>query len=76
MSAKHLDRYAEIDDKCRSLLRNAMNRFDLSARAYERIIKISRTIADLAGRESITVQDISEAVLFRNLDRSTWQKIG
>src|SRR5574344_1872310 len=76
MSAKHLDRYAEIDDKCRSLLQNAMNRFDLSARAYERIIKISRTIADLAGRESITVQDISEAVLFRNLDRSTWQKIG
>src|SRR5574344_957636 len=40
MSAKHLDRYAEIDDKCRSLLQNAMNRFDLSARAYERIIKI------------------------------------
>src|SRR5574344_47294 len=76
MSAKQLDRYAEIDDKCRSLLQNAMNRFDLSARADERIIKISRTIADLAGRESITVQDISEAVLFRNLDRSTWQKIG
>lgn len=54
------------------LLRLAMNRFQLSARAYDRILRVARTIADLAGSERITSEHLSEAIGYRNMDRATW----
>ncbi|MEJ7643956.1 MAG: YifB family Mg chelatase-like AAA ATPase [Chryseolinea sp.] len=61
-----------ISDEGRSLLKTAMERIGLSARAYDRILKVSRTIADLAGCEEIHVDHLSEAITYRNLDREGW----
>ena len=72
MTPKLLNRYADIDDQCRSLLRTAMNRFNLSARAYDRIVKVARTIADLEASENIQSHHIAEAIGYRNLDRENW----
>ena len=54
------------------LLRQAMNRFQLSARAYDRILRVARTIADLEGSPNIQGNHIAEAVGYRNMDRSSW----
>jgi magnesium chelatase family protein len=61
-----------IDDDGRKLLKEAMLKFGLSARAYDRILKVSRTIADLAGKRSIEVDHLSEAITYRSLDREGW----
>lgn len=72
MNPALLKKYCTLDEKCISLLKIAMQKFGLSARAYDRIIKLSRTIADLAGNENITPQHIAEAIQYRSLDRDTW----
>ena len=69
MNSKLLARYARPDDKG---LKTAMNRFNLSARAYDRILKVSRTIADLEGCELIQPSHLAEAIGYRNLDREDW----
>lgn len=72
MNSRLLAVHAQLDKECMRLLEFAMKRFDMSARAYDRILKVSRTIADLAGSETILPAHVSEAISYRNLDRSTW----
>lgn len=72
MSSKLLQTYCDIDDSGRSLLKNAMERLSLSARAYDRILKVSRTIADLEASEAIKSEHLAEAIHYRSLDRETW----
>ena len=69
MTASLISRYCRIDSAERIFLTNLIDRLQLSARAYSRILKLARTIADLEGKESIDYTDISEAVQFRSLDR-------
>lgn len=72
MTPRLLHRFAEPDEAGREMLREAMNRLQLSARAYSRILKVARTIADLAGSEKVESMHVAEAVGYRNLDRSSW----
>jgi magnesium chelatase family protein len=72
MTSRLLAKYASLDDKCLRLLKTAMNRFNLSARAYDRILKVARTIADLENCEQIQPSHIAEAISYRNLDRENW----
>ncbi len=72
MNSALLKRYCDPDDTGRGLLKNAIEILGLSARAYDRILKVSRTIADLEGEESILPVHISEAISYRNLDREGW----
>ena len=72
MNSRLMKQYAQPDEEGMNLLREAMNRLQLSARAYDRILRVSRTIADLAGSDHILSAHISEAIGYRNLDRSNW----
>jgi magnesium chelatase family protein len=72
MDSKHLHKYAVPDNAGLALLKNAMQRLNLSARAYDRILKLSRTIADLDGSDSVCSHHLGEAINYRNLDRETW----
>nr|MBD5377361.1 YifB family Mg chelatase-like AAA ATPase [Bacteroides sp.] len=72
MTTRMLQTYARPDDKAMEVLRTTIEKFDMSARAYDRILKVARTIADLDGSETITAVHMREAVSYRNLDRSTW----
>ena len=72
MTPKLIAQHAVLDDTSLAMLKAAMTRFDLSARAYDRILKVARTIADLDSSESIQFQHIGEAIGYRNLDRGNW----
>ena len=72
MTEKLMEEYCQLDEASATFLKNAMERMQLSARAYSRILKVARTIADLEGTECIMLPHISEAVGYRNLDRSDW----
>jgi magnesium chelatase family protein len=72
MGPRLIRRYCRIDADSEAMLERAMNRLGLSARAYDRILKVSRTIADLEGADEIQSAHVSEAVHYRSLDRTYW----
>ena len=72
MNSSMLRQFAPLDKGCAELLELAMGRLNLSARAYDRIIKVARTIADLEGKANIEANHISEAIGYRSLDRESW----
>lgn len=69
MRSQHLREYCQLDDKSQNLLENAIGKLGLSARAMDRILKVSRTIADLAGENNILPSHIAEAIQYRTIDR-------
>ena len=72
MTERMIHQFAEPDEAGVEMLRIAMERLSLSARAYNKILKVARTIADLAGSENVMVDHLAEAISYRNLDRSDW----
>ena len=76
MTERMLHEFAEPDAESLDMLRMAMERLKLSARAYSRILKVARTIADLEGSEKVQSQHIAEAIGYRNLDRGDWAERG
>ena len=72
MSPRLIRKYCRIDSESETMLERAMARLGLSARAYDRILKVSRTIADLDDADAITSAHVSEAVHYRSLDRTYW----
>ena len=72
MNVKQIRKYCKLSDESMSLLKTAMEKLNLSARAYDRILKVARTIADLDSSENITPTHIAEAIQYRSLDRDGW----
>lgn len=72
MTKQMINQFCEIDQAGQNLLKRAMEKLGLSARAYDRILKVSRTIADLGDSESIKPEHLAEAIQYRSLDRDTW----
>ena len=72
MSSKLIRKYCQLDDAGTKLIKNAMEKLGLSARAYDRILKVSRTIADLDSNPNIKAEHIAEAIQYRSLDREDW----
>lgn len=72
MSSKQIRKFCVLDDASEQLLKMAMEKLGLSARAYDRILKVARTIADLSGMPEIKSEHISEAIQYRSLDRDYW----
>jgi magnesium chelatase family protein len=72
MGTKELREFCVLDNSGEDILKTATVKLGFSARAYDKILKVSRTIADLAGEENISAAHVSEAVQYRSLDRSNW----
>lgn len=72
MGPKELDSYCQLDDVSKKLIKNAMDKLNLSARAYDRILRVARTIADLDKSDILKSQHLAEAIQYRTLDRDKW----
>ena len=72
MSVSQVKQFCAIDSRLGDILQNAMEQLSLSARAYDRILKVARTIADLAGTEQIESNHLLEAIQYRSLDRNVF----
>ncbi len=72
MGPRELKQFCALDEQAKGMLQMAMTDMNLSARAYDRILKVARTIADMAGTENISAEHLSEAIQFRSLDRQIW----
>lgn len=72
MNNRLITKWCVLDEEGAKVLRQAMTKYDMSARAYDRILKVSRTIADLAGSADIKADHVREAIRYRNLDRASW----
>ena len=73
MSTKQIKKYCALDNQAVGLLHQAMTELNISARGYNKILKVGRTIADLDRSENVCIEHISEAVQYRNLDRDLWK---
>ena len=76
MTSRLMHEYAEPDEAGLEMLRDAMTRLNMSARAYDRILRVARTIADLDASEKVQYYHIQEAISYRNLDRANWADTG
>ena len=74
MGSREVREFCQLDETSSNLLKMAMTSFGLSARAYDRILKVSRTIADLENSENILPPHVSEAIQYRSLDRELWKR--
>ena len=72
MNHRQIKQYCALDEECKKLLKMAIDELGLSARGYDKILKISRTIADLAGEETLRSEHLAEAIQYRSLDRRNW----
>ena len=72
MNDQQLKDYCEIDEETSNVLRTAFDKLNLSARAYNRILKVARTIADLEGCENIELDHVMEAISYRSMDKKYW----
>jgi magnesium chelatase family protein len=72
MGPRQIKQYCQLSDESQELIRVAMTELNLSARAYDRILKVSRTVADLELADNITPEHVSEAIQYRTFDRTLW----
>ena len=74
MTAALTRKYCVLDEKSKQLLEKSFDALGLSARAYDKILRVARTIADLDGSDNITIDHVTEAVQYRSLDRKFWRE--
>ena len=72
MTVKQIREHCQLSSESQDLLKIAMEKLNLSARAYDRILKVARTSADLNGSKEIQIGDLAEAIQYRSLDRESW----